>query len=105
MWVACRIPHITCPLYPTTLGSEFLAGLLSLNVHANRLHRLPTGMASAALLTSLSVGSNQGLSLTRAEVDGLLARLPNLAHLDLYATGTPQDVAAYADRILRLRRN
>lgn len=79
------------------------AGLLSLHVSGNRLQRLPEGLGSAALLTSLSASSNPGLSLTRTEVEALLARLPNLAELNLYATGVPQDVAAYADRILRLR--
>lgn len=81
------------------------AGLLSLHVSGNRLERLPAGLGSAALLTSLAASSNPGLCLTQAEVDSLLACLPNLAKLDLHATGVPQDVAGYADRILRLRRD
>ena len=71
------------------------AGLLSLDVFHNSLHSLPTELASLSL-TRLNLKHNSTLSLTRADVDSLLARLPRLHSFEVWGTNTPRDVQAYA---------
>ena len=76
-----------------------------LNATHNRLQRLPAGLTAASQLTALHLTDNSHLSLTLAEVDSLLARLPHLVQLSLLGTGMPEDVAAHAYSIVDLRRD
>lgn len=87
---------------PCSTGCD-AAGLRSLDVSHNQLQSLPSGLALATALSRLNIACNCGLHLTRADVERLLACLPNLRTLEDWDTQTPEDVRDFAARVLHLR--
>lgn len=87
---------------PRSTGCD-AAGLRSLDVSRNQLQSLPSGLALATALSRLNIACNRGVHLTCADVEHLLARLPNLRTLEDWDTQTPEDVREYAARVLQLR--
>lgn len=77
------------------LNAPLHAALLSLDVSHNSLQSVPEELASMSL-RRLTLGGNSALSLSHADVDSLLTRLPRLRELQLWSTATPNDVDKYA---------
>lgn len=75
------------------------AGLRSLSIDRNQLTTLPPSLASAPLLTYLDISRNYDLEASRADIDGLLSRLPHLRRLEF---NRPHDAEYYATKLLRV---
>lgn len=95
-------------LFPFSCHTDHLlphssyAGLRSLDLTDNLLHTIPAELACTAL-TSLCVGANVGLHLTRKQMASLLGRLPRLIELRDRDTAIDQAVRDYAAQALSLR--